>query len=101
MNKALSSITLLGALILAAPAVAQPAAAPQPPASYYPAPPPERAPVTERGASPADLSSPLPPAPPKVERTVIDSDAEAQLFADARKITWGRHSKIKGAKPGE
>jgi hypothetical protein len=101
MNKALSSITLLGALVLAAPVLAQPAAAPQPPASYYPAPPPERAPVTERGASPADLSSPLPPAPPKVERTVVDSDAEAQLFADARKITWGRHSKIKGAKPGE
>lgn len=101
MNKALSSITLLGSLILAGAALAQPAAAPQPPASYYPAPPPERAPVTERGASPSDLSSPLPPTPPKVERTVIDSDAEAKLFADARKITWGRHAKIKGAKSGE
>jgi len=101
MKNALSSIALLAALVVAAPAFAQPAAAPQPPASYYPAPPPERAPVTERGASPTDLSSPLPPAPPKVERTVIDSDAEAQLFAEARRITWGRYSKIKGAKPGE
>ena len=101
MNKALSSIALLGALVLAAPAFAQPAAAPQPPSSYYPAPPPERAPVVERGASPSNLSSPLPAAPAKVERTVVDSDAEAQLFAEARKITWGRYAKIKGAKPGE
>ena len=62
MNKALSSIALLGALVLAAPAFAQPAAAPQPPSSYYPAPPPERAPVVERGASPSNLSSPLPAA---------------------------------------
>jgi len=101
MNKALSSIALLGALVLAAPVFAQPAAAPQPPSSYYPAPPPERAPMVERGASTSDLSSPLPKAQGKVERTAIDSDAEAQLFADARKITWGRYAKIKGAKPGE
>jgi len=101
MNKALSSIALLGALVLAAPVFAQPAAAPQPPSSYYPAPPPERAPMVERGASTSDLSSPLPKAQGKVERTAIDSEAEAQLFADARKITWGRYAKIKGAKPGE
>ena len=101
MNKALSSIALFGALVLAGPGYAQPASAPQPPSSYYPAPPPERAPVVERGASPSSLSSPLPAAAPKVERTAIDSDAEAQLFADARKISWGRYAKIKGAKPGE
>jgi len=57
--------------------------------------------MVEKGASTSNLSSPLPTAPHAVERTVIDSDAEAQMFADARKITWGRHAKIKGAKPGE
>ena len=101
MNKALSSIVVVGALALAAPAFAQPAAAPQPPSSYYPAPPPDRAPVVEKGASTSNLSSPLPTAPHAVERTLIDSDTEAQLFAEARKITWGRYAKIKGAKPGE
>ena len=29
------------------------------------------------------------------------ADTEAQLFADARKIVWGRYAKIKGAKPGD
>ena len=101
MNKALSSIVFVGALALAAPAFAQPAAAPQPPSSYYPAPPPDRAPVVEKGASTSNLSSPLPTAPHAVERTLIDSDTEAQLFSEARKITWGRYAKIKGAKPGE
>ncbi|TAJ94719.1 MAG: hypothetical protein EPO10_27710 [Reyranella sp.] len=101
MNKALSSIAFVGALALAAPAFAQPAAAPQAPSSFYPAPPPDRAPVIEKGASTSNLSSPLPTAPHAVERTIIDSDAEAQLFAEARRISWGRYAKIKGAKPGE
>ncbi len=101
MNKALSSIAFVGALVLAAPVFAQPTAAPQAPSSYYPAPPPDRAPVVERGAATSNLSSPLPTAPHAVERTIIDSDAEAQLFAEARRITWGRYAKIKGAKPGE
>lgn len=102
MNKPLSSIALLGILALVAPAFAQaPAGQTQPPSSYYPAPPPERAPVVEKGASTSTLSSPLPTAPHAVERTAIDSDAEAQLFAEARKISWGRYSKIKGAKPGD
>ena len=35
-----------------------------------------------------------------VSRTTIDSEAEAQLFASAGKVVWGRYSKIKGAKPG-
>ncbi len=34
-------------------------------------------------------------------RTAIDSETEAQLFAGAIKIVWGRYAKIKGAKPGE
>ncbi len=102
MNKTLSSIALAGFAALAVPAFAQaPAGQTQPPSSYYPAPPPDRAPVVEKGASTSNLSSPLPTAPHAVERTVIDSDAEAQMFADARKIAWGRHAKIKGAKPGE
>ncbi len=31
---------------------------------------------------------------------MVDSDTEAQLFAGAAKIVWGRYAKIKGAKPG-
>src|SRR5260370_204893 len=85
------------ALLPAATVVAQ---AHQPPSSYYPAPPPERAPTVEQGASTSGLSSPLPANAPKVERTEIASDAEAQLFADARRIVWGRYAKLKGAKPG-
>jgi hypothetical protein len=38
---------------------------------------------------------------PKIDRTEIASDAEAQLFADARKISWGRYAKVKGAKYGD
>src|ERR1043165_3398387 len=68
---------------------------------YYPAPPPSQAPTVQQGAPTTGLTSPLPAAAPKVDRTEIASDAEAQLFADARKIVWGRYAKIKGAKPGE
>jgi len=103
MNQFLSSIALLGTLVIAAPAFAQTPAAepPQPPASYYPAPPPLQAPSTEQGMSPTSLGSPLPAGQTKVERTDIASEAEAQLFADARKIVWGRYAKIKGVKAGE
>ena len=102
MNKTLSSIALIGTVVLAASAFAQaPAGQTQPPSSYYPAPPPERAPMVEKGAATSTLSSPLPTAPHAVERTAIDSDAEAQLFAEVRKIAWGRYAKIKGAKTGE
>jgi hypothetical protein len=81
-----------------APAFAQ---APQPPSSYYPAPPPEQAPTVQQGAPLTGLSSPLPASTPKIDRTEIASDAEAQLFADARRIVWGRYAKVKGAKPGD
>jgi len=79
------------------------AAQQQPPAvtPYYPAPPPSQAPTVQQGAPTTGLSSPLPAGGAKVDRTEIASDAEAQLFADARKIVWGRHAKLKGAKPGE
>ena len=74
----------------------------QPPATpYYPAPPPAQAPTVQQGAPTGTLSSPLPAEKPKVTSTEIASDAEAQLFADARRITWGRYAKIKGAKSGE
>jgi hypothetical protein len=68
---------------------------------FYPAPPPEKAPQTEQGAPVQNLTSPLVAGEQKVTRTAIDSDAEAQLFAGAAKIVWGRYAKIKGARPGE
>ena len=93
---------LMTAVLMAAPAIAQtPGAAPPPSSSYYPAPPPERAPTVQQGAPLTGLSSPLPASAPKIERTDIASEAEAQLFADARKIVWGRYAKLKGAKPGD
>jgi len=105
MNRLLSSIALLSALVATTSTFAQtpPAASgqPQPPSSYYPAPPPLQAPSVQQGAPVTGLSSPLPAAAAKVERTEIASEAEAHLFADVRKIVWGRHAKIKGAKPGE
>ena len=92
----------IAAALIATPAAAQtPGPASQPPSSYYPAPPPERAPMVQQGAPLTGLSSPLPATAPKVERTDIASDAEAQLFADARRIVWGRYAKLKGAKPGD
>jgi len=93
---------LLTAALMAAPAIAQtPGPASPPSSSYYPAPPPERAPTVQQGAPVTGLSSPLPAGAPKIERTDIASEAEAQLFADARKIVWGRYAKLKGAKPGD
>lgn len=104
MNRAPSSIALLIATLFATPAFAQapPAGqAAQPPSSFYPAPPPQQAPTVQQGAPTTGLSSPLPAGSPKVDRTEIASDTEAQLFTDARKIVWGRYAKIKGAKPGD
>ena len=105
MNRSLWSIALLIAASCAiSPAGAQapPAQAqPQPPSSYYPAPPPSQAPLVQQGAPTAGLSSPLPASAPKVDHTAIASDAEAQLFADARRIVWGRYAKMKGAKAGD
>jgi hypothetical protein len=72
----------------------------QPPSSYYPAPPPLKAPPVEKGASLSNLSSPLAGGHPLPTRTDIDSEAEANLFAHATRMVWGRYSKIKGAKPG-
>lgn len=74
----------------------------QPPSTpYYPSPPPTLAPTVQQGAPTTGLSSPLPANVPKIDRTEIASASEAQLFADARKISWGRYAKVKGAKPGE
>jgi hypothetical protein len=98
MNRFLSSILLLGAL---APGIAA-AQQPQPQATpMYPAPPPLQAPAVQQGASTTGLTSPLAGGQSKVDRTLIDSEAEAQLFADARRIAWGRHAKTKGARTGE
>ncbi|MBI3196768.1 MAG: hypothetical protein HYZ40_04500 [Rhodospirillales bacterium] len=105
MNRLLVSIALT-IILLATEVLAQtppggPSAgqAPQPPSSYYPAPPPLQAPTVEQGVPTTGLSSPL-PAARKVERTEIGAETEAQLFIDARKIVWGRYAKLKGAKPG-
>ena len=94
MNRPLALVLVL----FAGSAAAQ--SAPPPATSYYPAPPPQTAPTVQQGAPTTGLSSPLPAGAAKVDRTEIASDAEAQLFADAHKIVWGRYSKIKGAKPG-
>jgi hypothetical protein len=99
MNRLLLSILLLGGLV---PGVAVAQQQQQPQATpMYPSPPPQQAPAVQQGAPTSGLTSPLPAGQAKVDRTLIDSDAEAQLFADARKISWGRHAKIKGAKPGQ
>lgn len=99
------SIPLIAAALAGSPVAAQTssgAAGKAPaPSPYYPAPPPEKAPTVQQGAPLGGLSSPLAASEAAVERTEIVSDAEAQLFADARKIVWGRYAKIKGAKPGE
>jgi hypothetical protein len=90
-------------LALAGPALAQtpPAATDsQAPSSYYPAPPPLQAPTVEKGAPLSNLSSPLAGGQAVPTRTAVDSEAEAQLFANATRMVWGRYSKIKGAKPG-
>jgi hypothetical protein len=72
----------------------------QAPSSYYPAPPPLQAPQVDKGAPVSGLTSPLAADQKAITQTKIDSDAEAQLFAGAAKIVWGRYAKIKGAKPG-
>jgi|GEM_PF-663944 len=105
MNRFLTSIALVALFVTEALAQTPPGSpsagqAPQPPSSYYPAPPPLQAPSVQQGVPTTGLSSPL-PAAQKVERTEIAADTEAQLFIDARKIVWGRHAKIKGAKSGD
>jgi hypothetical protein len=101
MNRFLTSIALVALFATEALAQTPPASpAPQPPSAYYPAPPPLQAPSVQQGVPTTGLSSPL-PAAQKVERTEIAADTEAQLFIDARKIVWGRHAKIKGAKSGD
>ncbi|SJZ81793.1 hypothetical protein SAMN02745126_02409 [Enhydrobacter aerosaccus] len=96
----------LAALLVAGPVFApevfaqKPPAESQTPSSYYPAPPPLEAPKVEQGAPVSNLTSPLAQDQAKVARTVVDSEAEAQMFAGADKIVWGRYAKTKGEKPG-
>jgi hypothetical protein len=93
----------LAVLVLAGSALAQtppPAADSQGTSSYYPAPPPLQAPTVEKGAPLSNLSSPLAGGQAAPTRTAVDSEAEAQLFANATRMVWGRYGKIKGAKPG-
>ena len=95
---------VLASLVVAVPAVAQTTAASkqsQAASPYYPAPPKDGpAPQVQEGAPTSDLTSPLAAGQPAVTRTLIDSDAEAQLFSGGLKLVWGRYAKIKGAKPG-
>ena len=99
MNRLFMFLVLLGA---AGSAIAQtpPADPSQAPSSYYPAPPPLLAPQVDKGAPISGLTSPLAADHKGITQTRIDSDAEAQLFAGAAKVVWGRYAKIKGAKPG-
>lgn len=100
MNRIVSTIVLIFALPGAV--AAQQQTPPQPQATpMYPAPPPQAAPTVQQGAPTTGLTSPLPADQAKVDKTDIASDVEAQLFIDARKIVWGRYSKIKGAKSGD
>lgn len=99
-------IVFLLAVFATGTALAQtpPARAPaqsQQPSAFYPAPPPDQAPQVQQGAPLTDLSSPLAAGQAKITRTEITSDTEAQLFAGASKMVWGRYARIKGAKPGD
>jgi hypothetical protein len=90
----------LTVLVLAGTAFAQTPSGEQAPSPMYPAPPPLQAPSVEKGAPLNNLTSPLAAEPAKPTQTKVDSEAEAQLFIHATKMSWGRYSKIKGAKPG-
>jgi hypothetical protein len=90
----------LALLMIAGAAVAQTPSNEQTPSPMYPAPPPLKAPEVDKGAPVGNLSSPLTGDQAKPTQTKIDSEAEAQLFIHATKMSWGRYSKIKGAKPG-
>jgi len=70
------------------------------PSSFYPAPPPKKAPEVDTGAPVSNLTSPLAADQVKPTRTAVDSEAEAEMFMHASRIVWGRYSRIKGAKPG-
>ncbi len=70
------------------------------PSSFYPAPPPLKAPEVDKGAPTGNLTSPLAADQTKPTRTAVDSEAEAEMFTHASRIVWGRYAKIKGAKPG-
>jgi hypothetical protein len=59
-----------------------------------------KAPEVDTGAPTSNLTSPLAADQVKPTRTAIDSEAEAEMFAHASRITWGRYSRIKGAKAG-
>lgn len=91
----------LAVLIASVPAWAQkpPASEAQTPSTYYPAPPPLEAPKVDQGAPVTNLTSPLAQDQAKVAKTVVESEAEAQLFAGADRIVWGRYGKVKGEKP--
>lgn len=90
----------LALLMIASVAVAQTPSNEQAPSPMYPAPPPLKAPEVDKGAPVGNLTSPLAADQAKPAQTKIDSEAEAQLFIHATKMSWGRYSRIKGAKPG-
>jgi hypothetical protein len=92
------ALSIFASVLFGAAAFAQ--SANQDPSPFYPSPPPEKAPVIQQGAPTQGLTSPLLANEQKITRTQIDSEAEAQLFAGAAKVAWGRYAKIKGAKPG-
>jgi hypothetical protein len=90
MNRFVPALLLA---LLAGPAFAQSKAPEITP--YYPAPPPDQAPKVEKGVAIDNLTSPLAQDNKTVARTVIDSDAEAQMFAGAARVGWGRYKSHK------
>lgn len=91
----------LAVLVLAGTAFAQSTSSgSDAPSSFYPAPPPLKAPEVDTGAAVNNLSSPLAADQVKPTRTAIDSEAEAEMLTHASRIVWGRYAKVKGAKPG-
>ena len=77
----MNRLLVLVLVLLAGGAAAQQQQQQQPSTPYYPAPPPAQAPTVQQGQPTTGLSSPLPAGIPKIDRTEIASDAEAQLFA--------------------
>ncbi|MGE5148839.1 MAG: hypothetical protein ACM3II_01850, partial [Rhodospirillaceae bacterium] len=97
----LGLVLSLAVLVLAGTAFAQSTSSgSDAPSSFYPAPPPLKAPEVDTGAAVNNLSSPLAADQVKPTRTAIDSEAEAEMLTHASRIVWGRYAKVKGAKPG-
>jgi hypothetical protein len=94
------ALALAGLLFVGMAFAQTPSGSDSAPSAYYPAPPQLKAPEVGTGVPINTLSSPLANDEAKPTRTTVDSEAEAEMFTHATRITWGRYAKIKGAKAG-